>query len=154
MAHRACRIQAMHLADPPPSPCPMELVAAQAGARFSNSPLQASSTRSGARALLLLSTPPPRTASPVSVAKTPMPAAAPCKQQQKPGAWRATCRWPAPPHPPPSSRRSRTREAAAAWVPWMPPRRRCQHTQQVSCRILLLREPSSTPHGLHGRGEC
>ena len=96
----------------------------QASAWFNNSPLQASSTRSGARASSLPSTPPPRiappvsaTASPISVAETPMPAAAPCKQRQKPGARRATSRWPAPPRPPPSSRRSRTREAAATWVP-------------------------------------
>ena len=56
-------------------------------------------------------------APPVSVGAPLVPAAAPCRQRQKPGVWRATSRWPASPCPPPSSRRSRTREAAATWVP-------------------------------------
>ena len=56
-------------------------------------------------------------APPVSVGAPPVPAAAPCKQRQKPGAWRAMSRWPASPCPPPSSRRSRTREAASTWDP-------------------------------------
>ena len=61
---------------------------------------------------------PRRVAPPVSaVAAPPVPAAAPCRQRQKPGAWRATSWWPASPCPPSSSRRSRTREAAATWDP-------------------------------------
>ena len=56
-------------------------------------------------------------APPVSVGAPPVPAAAPCRQRQKPGAWTVTSRWPVSPCPPPSSRRSRTREAAATWVP-------------------------------------
>ena len=47
----------------------------------------------------------------------PVPAAAPCRQRQKPGARRATSRWLASPCLPPSSGRSRTREAAATWDP-------------------------------------
>ena len=97
----------------------------QAGAWFSNSPLQFSSMRSGEllHAGTAASTPvrasslPRRTAPPVSavaappvsVGAPPVPAAAPCRQRQKPGAWTATSRWPASPCPPPSSRRSRTR---------------------------------------------
>ena len=53
----------------------------------------------------------------VSFGAPPVPAAAPCRQRQKPGVWRATSRWPASPCPPPSSRRSRTREAATTWDP-------------------------------------
>ena len=105
----------------------------QSGAWFSNSPLQFSSMRSGEllHAGTAASTPvwapslPRRTAPPVSavavppvsVGAPPVPAAAPCRQRQKPGAWRATSQWPASPCPPPSSRRIRTREDAATWVP-------------------------------------
>ena len=97
----------------------------QAGAWFSNSPLQFSSMRSGEllHAGTAASTPiwasslPHRTAPPVSVSAPLVPAAAPCRQRQKPGAWTAMSRWPASPCPPPSSRRSRTREAAATWDP-------------------------------------
>ena len=94
----------------------------QAGAWFSNSLLEFSSMRSGEllHTGTAVSTPerasslPRRTAPPVSaVAAPPVPAAAPCRQRQKPGVWRATSRWPASPCLPPSSRRSRTREAAA-----------------------------------------
>ena len=105
----------------------------QVGAWFNNSPLQFSSMRSGEllHAGTAASTPvrapslPRRTAPPVSamaappvsVGAPPVPAAAPCRQRQKPGAWRATSWWPASPCPPPSSRRSRTREAATTWDP-------------------------------------
>ena len=105
----------------------------QAGAWFSNSPLQFSSMRSGellhagtaASTPVWVSSLPRRmapqvsavAAPPVSVGAPPVPATAPCRQRQKPGAWRATSRWPAYPCSPPSSRRSRTREAAATWAP-------------------------------------
>ena len=105
----------------------------QAGAWFSNSPLQFSSMRSGellhagtaasmpvrAPSLPRRTAPPVSAvaAPPVSVGAPPVPVAAPCRQRQKLGAWTATSRWPASPCPPPSSRRSRTREAAATWDP-------------------------------------
>ena len=97
----------------------------QEGAWFSNSPLQFSSTRSGELLHVgtVASTPVPApslprhtappvsavAAPPVSVGAPPVPAAAPCRQRQKPGAWRVTSWWPASPCLLPSSRRSRTR---------------------------------------------
>ena len=98
----------------------------QAGALFSNSPLQFSSMRSGKLLHAGTATSTPvrasslsrRTAPPVSAVNVPpVPATAPCREKQKPGAWRATSQWPASLCPPPSSRRSRTREAAATWDP-------------------------------------
>ena len=133
VARRALRIRARPLGASPTSLGPTEPVAAPSRRVVQQlaAPVQldeewrVAPRRHGGEHAVRASSLPRRTAPPVSavaappvsVGAPPVPAAAPCRQRQKSGAWRATSRWPASPCPPPSSRRSRTQEAAATWDP-------------------------------------